>query len=67
MLTDIIFWFIIYPFFTPKEYKLNFVSSRIQPFHLFGLFIHIYFSLVFMDALVYIVILDVLLRYVEHI
>lgn len=26
MLTDIIFWFVIYPFFTPKDYKLNFLE-----------------------------------------
>ncbi|KAK1376573.1 UPF0641 membrane protein like [Heracleum sosnowskyi] len=30
MLTDIIFWFVIYPFLTPKDYKLNFLKASMH-------------------------------------
>jgi hypothetical protein len=30
MLTDCVFWFIIFPCLTVKDYNLNFVSARVS-------------------------------------
>jgi hypothetical protein len=30
MLTDCVFWFIIFPFLTVKDYNLNFVSTHVS-------------------------------------
>jgi len=39
VLTDCVYWLIIFPFLTLRDYDLNFVSSNFKYFHTYTLFV----------------------------